>query len=109
MMTIKYRNTCFDIEILVKYEPSDAAAPYRVNVQSAKNPLSFGNTLAVADSEEKAVKMAEQLCGFYAKAREKGYYLKGKVFVKPDHPDISAGEVLENNLSGEELDLMLAE
>lgn len=107
-MTIKYRNSCFDLAIIVKYEPSDPEAAYHVNVQSAKNPLSFGNTLTKAETEEKAVEMAEQLCSFYTKARGKGYYLKGKLFVKPDHPDIAVNEVLKNNLSGEELDLMLA-
>ncbi|MGK9250811.1 MULTISPECIES: hypothetical protein [Paenibacillus] len=99
MMTIKYRNTCSDIEILVKHEESDSVAPYRVNIQSSKNPLSFGNNLASSTSEEAAVKIADQLCSFYSIARKNGYYLKGKSFTKADCPEIPVSEVLEDDMT----------
>lgn len=107
MMSIKYRNTCSDIEILVKYEESDAAAPYRVNIQSSKNPLSFGNILASCDNEAEAVKMADQLCGFYAMAKTNGYYMKGKNLTKADCDDIAVSEVLRQNLTDDQFMQML--
>ncbi|QJC51191.1 hypothetical protein HGI30_06185 [Paenibacillus albicereus] len=107
MMSIKYRNTCSDIEILVKHEESDAVAPYRVNIQSSKNPLSFGNNLASYDSEEQAVKTAEKLCGYYAAAKSNGYYMKGKAFTKPDCEDIEIADVLERDLNEDQFNSLL--
>ncbi|SDS25968.1 hypothetical protein SAMN05444162_1085 [Paenibacillaceae bacterium GAS479] len=107
MMSIKYRNTCSDIEILVKFEESDAAAPFRVNIQSSKNPLSFGNNLASYDTEEQAVKTADQLCSFYSIAKTNGYYMKGKSLTKPDCEDIPVSDVLERNLTDEQFTQLL--
>ncbi|UVI27627.1 hypothetical protein [Paenibacillus spongiae] len=102
-MTIHYSLDCSTITILVKQVEEDGADRYNVNIQSNNNPLSFGNTLISASTQEEAIRIADQLCTFFTMAREHGYHLEGRNFIKPDKADILAEDVLLQRRSKDEL------
>ncbi|GGG09092.1 hypothetical protein [Paenibacillus abyssi] len=106
-MTIKYRISCFDSEILVKETKEDGTPAFQVSIQHAANPLGFGNVLASYATEDQAILQANQFCRFYTKAKEQGYYLQSDCFVKPDKRDIPVSDVLENCNSEEDINRLL--
>lgn len=108
-MTIKHRAACFDNEVIVK-QLDEGETTFQVSIQSAVNPLGVGNKLASFLTLEEAVLKLEQFCRFYALARERGYYLKGEVFIKPEHSEIPADRIMRGSqLSDEDLIALLDE
>ncbi|WP_308634226.1 hypothetical protein [Paenibacillus silvisoli] len=106
-MTVHYLLNCYSSRIMVKQEEGDEGA-FHVNIQSNANPLSFGNTLYTARSKEQAIRIADQLCAFYAMAKVNGYYLDGKWFRQENRSDISAEHVLMKERTTEEMHALLA-
>ncbi|MFC5652025.1 hypothetical protein ACFPYJ_23490 [Paenibacillus solisilvae] len=107
-MTVHYTLDCYNIKILVK-QVEENGGRYDVNIQSNHNPLSFGNTLFSATTEEHAKRVANQLCTFYSMARVNGYFLEGKFFRRPNSEEISAEDVLMQERSKEEMHALLQE
>lgn len=107
-MTIQYSLDCYNNKILVK-QVEENGRRYDVNIQSNHNPLSFGNTLFSAATEEHAKQAANQLFVFYSMARVNGYFLEGKFFKNPSGAMISAEDVLRHERSTDELQALLQE
>ncbi|WP_234340179.1 hypothetical protein [Gorillibacterium timonense] len=96
---IKHRIKCFDSELLVR---ESGEASYELTIQSSSNPLGFGNALHTFKSCDEAVRAAEHFCGLYTAAREKGYYLREKSFIKPDREKIEVSSLLLTGMAVEE-------
>ncbi|GIP34054.1 hypothetical protein [Paenibacillus sp. J2TS4] len=101
MVSVLYNIPCFDSEVMVK-EIDEGA--YELAIQSTANPLGLGNALETYPSREQAVRAAEHFCKLYTLAREQGYYLKERSFVKPDREPIC----LAGNLNSDGLDKLSA-
>ena len=108
MMATDIRIPCFDSEIIVK-RSAEQEGSFAVSIQGTANPLAFGNELATFPTEEQAADQARHFCAFYAKARERGYYLKDHAFVKPDFEDIDVSVVFQSDLTEEQKVALLRE
>ncbi|WP_168122530.1 hypothetical protein [Paenibacillus sp. HB172176] len=106
-MTVKYRVSCFDSELIVKQMEEECKSKFQLGIQHGKNPLGFGNKIAVFDNEEEAVQSANQFCHFYTKAKESGYQFKSIHFVKKDKPEILIADVLHRAWTDEEIEALL--
>ncbi len=99
-MADQYSIPCFNSLIIVKESEDDG---FDLCMKDASNPLSSGTRLSTYATEEKAIVKAEHFCSMYGLAREKGYNLKGKMLVKPDHEDIPVSLLLQADVSQEQL------
>ncbi|WP_426449766.1 hypothetical protein ACP26L_32645 [Paenibacillus sp. S-38] len=84
-MTVKHSIKCSGSEILVRETPDKQ---YILAIQSATNPLGFGNVLETFADKDEAIRSAELFCRSLAAAKERGYYLENGYFVKPQREKI---------------------
>jgi len=102
-MTVKYQIECSGSDVLV-LEKNDG---YHLTINSRVNPLSFGNKMAVYESVGKAIDAAEKFCRMYALTREYGYHLEESSFRKEGTEPIRVTELLDAEVSEDELREML--
>ncbi len=100
MMAELYSIPCFNSVIIVCETKEHA---YDLCIKGASNPLGNGTRLSTYATEERAIQKADHFCGMYGIAREKGYNLRGNVFVKPDREDIPVSLLLQVDVSQEQL------
>jgi hypothetical protein len=103
-MTIRHRITCDGSEVLVRESDPNT---YQVSIQAKVNPLGQGNVLETFPRLEEAIVAAEHFCKLHAAAKEKGYYLENGHFVKPDHPKIHVGQLLQERKHPDQLTALL--
>ena len=100
MMSNIYRKPCFNSVISVKELNENE---FEVCMIDGSNPLSSGTRLGNYRTEERAIEKADHFCLMYGLVREKGYHLRGNMFVKPNHEDLSVEFLLHTDVTQDQL------
>ncbi|MBO9607909.1 MAG: hypothetical protein J7639_18250 [Paenibacillaceae bacterium] len=104
-MTVKYAVNCFDSEVYVYQEDPST---FHVNIQSFSRPLGQGNKLETFGTEWQAIEAAKRFCQMYAAAKEKGYYLKERHFIKPERETIPIRPMLASGVTVDDFVVLIS-